>query len=68
MLHLLLLTTPEPFTAVARRLAADEGLWTWARAMPTGDPAVVQAELAVGGATTALTWGEIRAAVAALVG
>ncbi|RBY92122.1 threonine aldolase [Blastococcus sp. TBT05-19] len=65
MLHLLLRTTPEAFTAAARRLAED-GLWTWARAMRTGDPGAVRVELPVGDATLALTLGEIRAAIAAL--
>ncbi|WP_104522723.1 threonine aldolase family protein [Blastococcus atacamensis] len=67
MLHLLLRTTPEAFPAAARRLAADEGLWTWPQAARTGDPGVVRVELPVGDATLALTVGEIRTAVAALI-
>ncbi|WP_346620544.1 beta-eliminating lyase-related protein [Blastococcus montanus] len=68
MLHLLLRTTPEEFTAAARRLATDEGLWTWPRAGRTGDPGAVRVELAVGDATLALPVEEIRAAVATLAG
>ncbi|RZU33611.1 threonine aldolase family protein [Blastococcus saxobsidens] len=68
MLHLLLRTTPDAFTAAARALAADEGLWTWPQAVPTGDPAVVRVELPVGDATLALTVVEIRTAIAELAG
>ncbi len=67
MLHLLLETTPEAFRAAARALAED-GLWTWADAAPTGDPAVQRVELSVGDATTALSLEEIRGAVAHLAG
>jgi threonine aldolase len=67
MLHLLLRTSPAAFTAAARGLA-EEGLWTWDKAMTTGDPAVQRVELAVGDATLALTMAEIRDAVARLAG
>ncbi|MGY1811421.1 threonine aldolase family protein [Blastococcus sp. SYSU D00820] len=67
MLHLLLRTTPEAFGAAARRLA-EGGLWTWERAMPTGDPGAVRVELPVGDATLALDLAEIRDAVTALRG
>ena len=67
MLHLLLRTTPEAFTAAARGLA-EGGLWTWAQPALTGDPGAVRVELPVGDATLALGVGEIRAAVAALAG
>ena len=68
MLHLLLRTTPEAFTAGARRLAAERGLWTWEKAMTTGDPAVQRVEFSVGDATMALSLGEIRSAVGQLTG
>jgi len=68
MLHLLLRTPPSAFEAAAHRLAADEGLWTWERAMPTGDPAVVRVELPIGDATMALSVDDARAAIAALAG
>jgi threonine aldolase len=67
MLHLLLRTSADDFTAAARRLA-EGGLWTWPKPMPTGDPHVVRVELSVGDATTALDLTEIRAAIAALAG
>ncbi|MGY1742279.1 MULTISPECIES: threonine aldolase family protein [unclassified Blastococcus] len=67
MLHLLLATSREAFTAAAVRLA-EEGLWTWQQTMSTDDPAVLKAELSVGDATMALTVAEVRAAVAALAG
>jgi hypothetical protein len=67
MLHLLLRTTPEAFAAAVRALAAD-GLWTWERAMTTGDPAVQRVELSVGDATLALTPAEVRDAVGRLAG
>lgn len=68
MLHLLLRTTPEAFGAAVRTLAADRGLWTWERAMPTADPGVVRVELPVGDATMALPVADARAAIAALAG
>src|SRR6202167_1837713 len=60
MLHLLLRTTAEDFTAAARRLAAEQGLWTWPAAMGTPDPGTQRVELAVGDATLALRPGEVR--------
>jgi threonine aldolase len=67
MLHLLLHTSPEAFVGAARELA-EQGLWTWPRAMTTADPAVQKVELSVGDATLALGLDEIRAAVARLSG
>ena len=66
MLHLLLRTSAEAFTTAARALAADAGLWTWEKAMTTGDPAVQRVEFSVGDATMALPVDEIRSAIAAL--
>jgi threonine aldolase len=60
MLHLLLRTTAEDFTAAARRLATEQGLWTWPTAMGTPDPGTQRVELAVGDATLALRPGEVR--------
>src|SRR5215469_1864972 len=37
MMHLLLATTAERFAVAARRLAADDGVWTWPHAVPTAD-------------------------------
>ncbi len=66
MLHLLLRTTAEHVEAGVRALAAD-GLWTWERAVPTGDPAVQRVELPVGDATLALGLDEVCAALVRLV-
>jgi hypothetical protein len=67
MLHLLLRTSPEAFARGARELA-EGGLWTWSEARTTADPAVLEVELAVGDATTALGLDEVRDAVAVLSG
>ena len=68
MLHLLLRTTPEAFTAAARQLAERRSLWTWREPMTTPDPSVVRVELSVGDATMALDVAEVRDAVAVLAG
>jgi threonine aldolase len=68
MMHLLLDTTQDRFTAAARELATGPGIWTWPRAMPTTDPAVQRVELSVGDATCALRPEQIRDVIAALAG
>ena len=68
MLHLLLRTSPEAFASATRTLAAEHGLWTWEKAMTTGDPGVQRVEFSVGDATMELSTDEIRDAVAALSG
>jgi threonine aldolase len=67
MLHLLLRTTAEDFAAAARRLAAEQGVWTWPAAMSTPDPGTQRVELAVGDATLALRPGEVREFIRALL-
>jgi threonine aldolase len=67
MLHLLVRSTQEGFAAAARKLAQEQGIWTWPQGMTTGDPAVQCVELAVGDATSALELAEIRSIVSALV-
>jgi threonine aldolase len=67
MMHLLLATTADRFAAAARRLAANDGMWTWPHAAVTADPSVQRVELAVGDATCALSVPEIAGSVAALV-
>ena len=67
MMHLMLVTGAEDFAAAARRLAAEQGIWTWPRAQATVDPGAVKVELSVGDATCALDPAEIRGIVAALV-
>ena len=68
MLHLLLRTSPEAFASATRALAAEHGLWTWEKAMTTGDPAVQRVEFSVGDATMELSIDEIRVAIGALSG
>jgi len=65
MMHLLIATTADRFTATARALAAEQGTWTWPRAMPTADPGVQRVELTVGDATCALSPAEVAAVLAA---
>jgi threonine aldolase len=65
MLHLLLRTFPEAFEAAARTLA-EQGLWTWEKAMPTGDPGVQRVEFSVGDATMALSIDDVRSAIGVL--
>jgi len=67
MMHLLLGTTADRFTAAAQALAARERIWAWPQAMTTADPSVQRVELSVGDATCALEPAEVAAAVAALV-
>lgn len=67
MLHLLLRSGPDEFTAAARALA-EGGLWTWEQATPAGVPRLLRVELSVGDATMALSLDEIRKAVEALTG
>lgn len=67
MMHLLITTTADAFGATARRLAADEGIWTWPGAQLTGVPGVLGVELSVGDATLALSAAEIRDVLAEFV-
>src|SRR6266849_522206 len=66
MMHLLLSTTPDGFAAAARRLATEQGVWTWPNAMATPDPDVQRVEMSVGDATRALRPGQVRDIGAAL--
>jgi threonine aldolase len=68
MMHLLLDTTQDRFAAAARRLAAEQQIWTWPDAMTTGDPGVQRVELSVGDATCALTPDQVRDIIATLAG
>ena len=60
MLHLLIRTTPDAFVATVRELAEQDGIWTWKKAMSTGDPAVQRVELAVGDPACTFTATEVR--------
>jgi threonine aldolase len=66
MMHLLLTATQEGFAAAARRLAAEQGVWTWPEAMVTPDPGVQRVELYVGDATRAVPPDKVRDIVMAL--
>jgi threonine aldolase len=67
MMHLLLETTQDGYTAAARRLAAEDKIWAWPTAMTTGDPGVQRVELSIGDATCELRADEVRDIVAALL-
>jgi threonine aldolase len=68
MMHLLLDTTQDRFAAAARHMAAEQGIWTWPKAMTTIDPGIQRVELSVGDATRALQPDQVRDIIAALIG
>ena len=68
MMHLLLDTTQDKFAAAVRHLAAEQGIWTWPKAMTTIDPGIQRVELSVGDATCALEPDQARDIIAALIG
>lgn len=68
MMHLLLATTREKFTAAARELAASERIWTWPQPATTLDPELQRAELAVGDAACAISAAEIAGVIRFLAG
>ena len=54
MMHLLFSVSDDQFTANARRLADEDGIWVWPTPIPTDDPGVVRCELSVGRAACRL--------------
>ena len=68
MMHLLLGTTQDSFAAAARRLAVQQRIWVWPKAMTTIDPGVQRVELSVGDATCMLEPGRVRDIITALLG
>jgi threonine aldolase len=68
MMHLLLATTQEGFSAAARKLAVEQRVWVRPKADTTADPGVQRIELSVGDATCALEPGQVRDIIAALAG
>ena len=68
MMHLLLDTTQDKFAAAARRLAAEQGIWAWPKAMATIDPGIQRVELSVGDATCTLEPDQARDIITALTG
>jgi threonine aldolase len=67
MLHLLLAATPETVDAGIRRLATEQGLWTFQRTMTTGDPGAQRVELSVGDATLQLKPADVAECLAQLI-
>jgi threonine aldolase len=67
MLHLLLAATPERLETNIRRLATDQALWTFQKAMTTADPAVQRVELSIGDATMAFEPTEVANAFVELI-
>ena len=66
MMHLLLSTTQDAFAAAARRLATEQGIWTWPGAGITADPGVQRVEFSLGEATCAFTPAQVCEILAAL--
>jgi threonine aldolase len=67
MAHLHLRTTAAAATAGIRRLAAEDGLWTFGDSAPTDTPGIRRVELTVGDATLAFTPDEVATVVRALL-
>jgi hypothetical protein len=68
MMHLLLEATQDGYAAAARRLAVEQRIWVWPKAMATTDPGVQKVELSVGDATCRLDPGQVRDIITALLG
>ena len=68
MMHLLLAAGADEYRAAARRLARQDGIWTWPEPLATADPGVQRVELSVGDATCAMSPAEVAAAIGALAG
>lgn len=68
MFHLHLEVDPDALRSAARRLAADDGIWTWASSLPTGSPGWRKVEVTVGDATLDISPTEFRDVVARLIG
>ncbi|BEP12144.1 aminotransferase class I/II-fold pyridoxal phosphate-dependent enzyme [Acidothermaceae bacterium B102] len=67
MMHLLVRAPVGTLTANIRRVAEQQGIWTWRAPMATTDPGVQAFELSVGDATLELTPDEVRDVVASLL-
>jgi threonine aldolase len=67
MMHLLLDVDIDVYRQRALRMAADDGIWTWAQLAPTASPRRQRAELTVGDATLRLTPAEVRGIIGRLV-
>ena len=67
MMHIHLRTTEAAVTAGIRRMATEQGLWTWSGSSPTDTPGYRRIELTVGDATLGLTPVDVTDAVRALL-
>jgi threonine aldolase len=67
MMHIHLRTTAAVVTAGIRRMAGEQGLWTWGGSMATDTPAIRRVELTVGDATLAFTPEAVADAVRSLL-
>jgi threonine aldolase len=67
MMHIDLRTTEGAANAGIRRMAVEQGLWTWRGTWPADTPGVRRVELSVGDATLELTPDEVAAAVRGLL-
>jgi threonine aldolase len=67
MMHLHLTAPAEPLAAAMRRLAVEDGVWTWPRSFPSDLPSRRVVELTVGDATLDRTPAEVRDLVAGLL-
>ena len=67
MMHVYLRAPADALSAAMRRLAVDDGVWTWQRAFPSDLPAWQVVELSVGDATMTWSPGEVRDLVAGLL-
>ena len=68
MMHLLIRTTTEDFDATVREIAEQERIWTWKKAMATGDPAVQRVELSIGDPACTFAPALVRDVLARFVG
>ena len=66
MMHLLLDVTADDFDVNTRRLAAEDGIWTWPKPAATVDPRTQKLELSVGDATCQWDPKELAAMIARL--
>ncbi len=67
MMHIHLRTTEATVTAGIRRMATEQGLWTWSGSSPTDTPGYRRVELTVGDATLGFTPADVANAVRALL-
>lgn len=67
MMHVYLRAPAEALTAAMRRLAVEDGVWTWPKAFPSDLPSWQVVELGVGDATLGWSPAEVRDLVAGLL-